>query len=380
MVARYKEVTFLEIMATRNPALPVVPNIGAIHLAIAEKFRDRKGLESVPALPIEGINDTFNIQICPIVFEERISVVPLEVAGKRGYLERRARLSSISGGFADSIPDDPVSRSAKTVTCRYISTHGTPERSSVLDHPDLILSPRSALYNQQYEDFEPLKTLALMAAPSENHDAKACSPSTNADCDSVHEETQFAPDEISLDQEDFRYIKLNCPIFEESSAAPKLYKGSHLIVLVHGFQGNAMDMRTLRNQLSILFPEAIYLSSSSNEAYTESAGLAEMGRRLSDEILTYMKDLCPSEMLGRISFITHSLGGLISRNFVGENCFSARAALPHLETLQEKFHTFLSLSSPHLGYIFAKNRLVDAGLWFLRKWKKSLSLQQVSMG
>jgi hypothetical protein len=62
------------------------------------------------------------------------------------------------------------------------------------------------------------------------------------------------------------------------------------------------------------------------------------------------------------------LGGLI-----------ARASFPHLIELQQKFHTFISLSSPHLGYMYNSSKLFDTGMWFMKKWKKSTSLAQLSM-
>jgi len=73
--------------------------------------------------------------------------------------------------------------------------------------------------------------------------------------------------------------------------------------------------------------------------------------------------------LAKVSFIGHSLGGLI-----------IRAALPHLEgELKDKFFTYVSLSSPHMGYMYNSNKLFDAGMWFLKKWRKSKCLTQLSM-
>jgi len=72
--------------------------------------------------------------------------------------------------------------------------------------------------------------------------------------------------------------------------------------------------------------------------------------------------------LARISFIGHSLGGL-----------TIRAALPHLEEYKDKFYTYISLSSPHLGYMYNNNKLFDAGMWFLKKWRNSKCLTQLSM-
>jgi hypothetical protein len=62
------------------------------------------------------------------------------------------------------------------------------------------------------------------------------------------------------------------------------------------------------------------------------------------------------------------LGGLI-----------IRAALPHLEKYKEKFHGFLTLCSPHLGYMYKSSKIFTTGLWVLRSWKKSVVLNQLSM-
>ena len=54
-------------------------------------------------------------------------------------------------------------------------------------------------------------------------------------------------------------------------------------MLVHGFQGNACDMRLLKNNLSVMHPDAIFLSSSANEEQTEG-DIMEMGERLANEV------------------------------------------------------------------------------------------------
>ena len=65
-------------------------------------------------------------------------------------------------------------------------------------------------------------------------------------------------------------------------------------------------------------------------------------------------------MITKVSFIGHSLGGLI-----------IRAAIPYLDDLQAKLHTYMSMSSPHLGYMYNSNKLLDAGMWVMKNWKKS---------
>ena len=42
-----------------------------------------------------------------------------------------------------------------------------------------------------------------------------------------------------------------------------------------------------------------------------------------------------------------------------------RAALPYLEKHKALFDTYISLSSPHLGYAYNPNKLVGAGFYIL---------------
>ena len=139
------------------------------------------------------------------------------------------------------------------------------------------------------------------------------------------------------------------------------YVGTHLFVLVHGFQASSNDLRLFRNVIDMYATDAQYLLSCANERDTE-VDIFTMGKRLADEVLHYIKEWCPHN-LSRISFVGHSLGGLI-----------VRSALPHLEDYKRQMHCFLSLSSPHLGYMYSTSKIVSAGMWVIRKWRKSTSL------
>lgn len=140
---------------------------------------------------------------------------------------------------------------------------------------------------------------------------------------------------------------------------------NHLIVLVHGFQGSSSDMRIVKNMLYVNFPNNLYLCSSVNENNTECS-IYVLGQRLAQEVMGYLKENCVLN-LGRISFIGHSLGGLV-----------IRAALVHLEEFSKKMHLFLTFSSPHLGIIEGSSKLIRAGLWVLNNFKKCESLKQLS--
>jgi hypothetical protein len=77
-------------------------------------------------------------------------------------------------------------------------------------------------------------------------------------------------------------------------------------------------MKMIKNNIALIFPEVMFLMSQANEDNTEG-DIAEMGVRLAQEINTHISHYCPGNSLAKISFIAHSLGGLISR-----------AALPYL--------------------------------------------------
>lgn len=56
-----------------------------------------------------------------------------------------------------------------------------------------------------------------------------------------------------------------------------------------------------------------------------------------------------------------------------------RSALPFLEKFKKLMFTFLTLSTPHLGYMYNSSKIIDAGMWVLKKWKGSVSLKQMGM-
>jgi len=101
-----------------------------------------------------------------------------------------------------------------------------------------------------------------------------------------------------------------------------------------------------------------------------------MGKRLAEEILTYCRSTLPSFLFPsrgattRISFIGHSMGGLIIRRALEE---------PSMESLRSKFHVYISLATPHLGTSYAQSQLVATGMWAIMKWNKCKSLQELSL-
>ena len=46
--------------------------------------------------------------------------------------------------------------------------------------------------------------------------------------------------------------------------------------------------------------------------------------------------------------------------------------------MKDQFHFYMSLGSPHLGYMRKGSKLIDAGIWLIKKMSKTQSLQQLS--
>lgn len=146
-------------------------------------------------------------------------------------------------------------------------------------------------------------------------------------------------------------------------------EGMHLIICVHGLDGNSADLRLIKIYLELGLPGAYldFLMSERNQGDTFS-DFDTMTDRLVNEILHYIdsNNIRPT----RVSFVGHSLGNIIIRSALTR---------PQLKFLLPRLHTFLSLSGPHLGTLYNSSGLVNMGMWFMQKWKKSGSLLQLCL-
>ncbi|KAJ8977876.1 hypothetical protein NQ317_016146 [Molorchus minor] len=146
-------------------------------------------------------------------------------------------------------------------------------------------------------------------------------------------------------------------------------EGLHLVVCVHGLDGNSADLRLVKTYLELGLPGAYldFLMSERNQGDTFS-DFDTMTDRLISEILHYLdtSSIRPT----RISFVGHSLGNIIIRSALTR---------PQMKFLLPRLHTFLSLSGPHLGTLYNSSGLVNMGMWFMQKWKKSGSLLQLCL-
>eukprot|EP00850_Spirogloea_muscicola_P009405 SM000052S17797 [mRNA] locus=s52:658933:663946:- [translate_table: standard] len=151
---------------------------------------------------------------------------------------------------------------------------------------------------------------------------------------------------------------------------------TNVVVFVHGFQGHHLDLRMIRNRWLVMDPDVECIMSEANEDRTFDS-FQEMGQRLAEEVagvLAHMFSATAQQphnkyMLGRLSFVGHSIG-----------CVIIRAALTHeaMRPYLESLHAFLSISGPHLGYLYSSNSLFNGGLWVLKRFKQATVMYELT--
>ncbi|XP_057849810.1 uncharacterized protein LOC131060560 isoform X2 [Cryptomeria japonica] len=147
-----------------------------------------------------------------------------------------------------------------------------------------------------------------------------------------------------------------------------------VVVFVHGFQGHHLDLRLVRNQWLLIDPGAQCLMSEANEDRT-TCDFRELGQRLAEEVATFLKNKFISGSRSatyesfKLSFVGHSIGNIIIRSALTD-----AAMKPYLNNL----YTFLSISGPHLGYLYSTNTLFNSGLWLFKKLKGSPCMHQLT--
>ncbi|XP_072530384.1 protein FAM135B [Salminus brasiliensis] len=158
------------------------------------------------------------------------------------------------------------------------------------------------------------------------------------------------------------------PYFPPEEEEEEFEDGIHLVVCVHGLDGNSADLRLVKTFIELGLPGSRldFLMSERNQTDT-FADFDTMTDRLLDEIIQHIQ--LYNLTVGRISFIGHSLGNVIIRSVLTR---------PRFRCYLSKLHTFLSLSGPHLGTLFNNSTLVSTGLWLMQKLKKSGSLLQLT--
>ncbi|XP_071693126.1 uncharacterized protein [Rutidosis leptorrhynchoides] len=147
-----------------------------------------------------------------------------------------------------------------------------------------------------------------------------------------------------------------------NTSLPRIVKDEdepdHLLVLVHGIYASPSDWRYVEAELKRRLGRHFLIYASSSNTYSKTfAGIDGAGKRLADEVKQIVKS---RDSLKRISFLAHSLGGLIARYAVG--VLYTRTAHSNIDKEDSKSNlsdngtiagleaiNFITLATPHLG-------------------------------
>ncbi|KAJ1693272.1 hypothetical protein LUZ63_009970 [Rhynchospora breviuscula] len=131
----------------------------------------------------------------------------------------------------------------------------------------------------------------------------------------------------------------------------------HLVVMVHGILGSSGDWEYAANEFVKQLPDKVFVHCSERNMYRLSLhGVDVMGERLAEEVLEVIGE---RPEIRKISFIAHSIGGLVARYAI------ARLYRPHMGNIcgLEPIN-FIAVATPHLGS--RGNKQVPLLLGFVR--------------
>lgn len=141
----------------------------------------------------------------------------------------------------------------------------------------------------------------------------------------------------------------------------------HLIILMHGYRGSSKDVHLIKGYINQIYPQCHVICAKSNE-YSSDCILSIQGQNLAEEVIQYViENKIPLHRF-KLTFMAHSMGGLV-----------IRAALPYLSRYKANMFGYITLSSPHLGVKYADSYLLELGKWFIKKFDKSESFEQMTL-
>ncbi|KAH6563102.1 hypothetical protein BASA50_004608 [Batrachochytrium salamandrivorans] len=158
-------------------------------------------------------------------------------------------------------------------------------------------------------------------------------------------------------------------------SSQKSLPGYHLIVFVHGLLGSSFDFRQYRNrfvclliQLGIPLSYFRFLNSSSYEDDTFE-DINFMANLLTEEVVAYIRSI-QDQTVYTISFICHSLGGII-----------ARCALrnPLFQPYYGRFNAFVTLAAPHFSLSRNQNAILSSMMGIYQAISRSRCINQLNM-
>lgn len=164
-------------------------------------------------------------------------------------------------------------------------------------------------------------------------------------------------------------------VFDAVSAGAKV-PPDHLVIMVNGIIGSAADWRYAAKQFVNRLPDKVIVHCSEcNSSTLTFDGVDRMGERLAEEVLTVVKRW---PEVSKISFVAHSLGGLVARYAIGR--LYENVAIIHANSseqcLQQLFEAriaglqpvnFITVATPHLGSRGHRQLPFLCGLPFLER-------------
>ncbi|WCJ36428.1 alpha/beta-Hydrolases superfamily protein [Euphorbia peplus] len=145
----------------------------------------------------------------------------------------------------------------------------------------------------------------------------------------------------------------SCDVWSSNNSA------HHLVIMVHGILGSSADWKFGAEQFVRMLPDKVFVHCSERNGFSLTLdGVDVMGERLAEEVLEVIQK---RPNLRKISFIAHSVGGLVARYVIGrlyrppqkENIpdstantceEDSRATIAGLEPIN-----FITVATPHLG-------------------------------
>ncbi|KAJ0981852.1 hypothetical protein J5N97_010107 [Dioscorea zingiberensis] len=175
---------------------------------------------------------------------------------------------------------------------------------------------------------------------------------------------------------------------EENGEQPKR-KPNHLVVTVNGIIGSARDWRYAAKHFVKRYPEDLIVHCSECNCSTATFdGIDVMGERLAKEVISVVER---RPELQKISFVGHSLGGLIARYAIGllfKPCTQRKSSEenegqgPTPEFLEEEAKVkiaglepmnFITFATPHLGSRWHKQIPILCGSHTLERMSYKIS-------
>ena len=56
-----------------------------------------------------------------------------------------------------------------------------------------------------------------------------------------------------------------------------------------------------------------------------------------------------------------------------------RACLPYLQLYKNSFHCYISLCTPHMGYLYHTSKIVTTSIWLMNQLKKDQSMIELTL-